>query len=382
MKKYDVIIIGGGPAGSVCGKLLADSGLNVALLDKAAFPRKKLCGGLLTKKAINFIKDIYSLSVEDLIEKELINYSSDSYSMFHKNDLFFAGEVETPFHLVDRTVFDNFLLLEARKAGVNIFEDTTVIGLSPRTGHVYTKDERVLQARHIIGADGANSIVRNHFPLEKNSWTKNLAGAVEIRVPKEDFPVCSDHPHLYIDVVDSGYGWVFPNKTEMVVGICGLQKKNKNFGSLFKEYLKMLGVEDVAAFQKKYPLKGHPLPYGNVVNRPVFGKTLLVGDAGGFVETLLGEGIFYAIATGKYSAEAIIEAEKSGSAVKGIYTERLKNTVLPEIRWSKALRFLLFNGLKFLGIKPIKKFTSLCARPLGQMVHGDRSYNLFRRKKW
>ncbi|XPV76136.1 MAG: geranylgeranyl reductase family protein [Desulfovibrio sp.] len=382
MEKFDVVVIGGGPSGAVAATLLAKKGLKVALLDKKTFPRKKICGGLLTQKAIAYLQEIYSVSPQELMESNIINFSSCDYSMFHKKDRFLQGTVASPFHLVDRTCFDNYLLEKAKEAGAQCFEGIKVLGLSPRTGHVYTEEGGIFHGSHIIGADGANSVVRQHFPLEKKDWTSNLAGAVEIRVPHSEFPFNPEHPELYIDVVESGYGWVFPNKTETVVGICGLQKKNKNFHELFRAYISMLGVEDVDGFLKKHPLKGHPLPYGNMVKQPVFGKTILVGDAGGFVETLLGEGIFYAIATGKYAAEAILQAGTAGKSVEQIYTERLKKTVIPEIQWSKKLRFVLFNTLKWIGIKPIARFNTVLSGPLGEMVHGSRSYRWFLKKKW
>jgi len=74
---YDVIIVGGGPAGTTAAYLLDKKGYEVLIIDKKKFPRNKLCGGLLTKKTLNILSDIYNFNVKDLKKDKVINYISD-----------------------------------------------------------------------------------------------------------------------------------------------------------------------------------------------------------------------------------------------------------------------------------------------------------------
>ena len=98
----------GGPAGSTAAYILASRGLRVLLLDKAAFPRPKLCGGLLTRKTIQLVERIFNTDTAFLQNRDIIHYLSRDYLVGNRNNKFIQGKLDYPFHFVNREKYDFF----------------------------------------------------------------------------------------------------------------------------------------------------------------------------------------------------------------------------------------------------------------------------------
>ena len=317
--------------------------------------------------------------MDSLTDAGAVNFTSNRYAIRTFSQTLDKGSLPFPFHFVDRTAFDALLLGHAAEAGAEIVQETRVTDCDPLQGVITCADGQTFQGRHIIGADGANSRVRASFPtLNRERIQRFMAPAIEIDIPKKDFPSPSDFPELYIGIMDAGYGWVFPNRDRMIVGICGLRQGKVNFSELFKSYLQRLGIREETISGRG----GHPLPYGNYLHDPVFGRTLLAGDAGGFVEPLFGEGIFYALCTGMYAGEAVAGGIRTGIDPGQEYSRRLHRWVMPEITASDRLRWALFRGMKWVGPRGLGWFTNAMRTPLAEMVHGMRSYAWLRKKHW
>lgn len=378
-KQYDVIICGGGPAGATAGLTLARQGNSVAVLDRARFPRKKLCGGLLTWKSVKLLETVFGENVESLTSAGVINHVSDHYSIRSYTNILAEGDLSYPFHFVDRTLFDDHLLTRAKEAGAELFQEANIVSCDPEQGRVTLTNGDVFEGAHIIGADGANSLVRGTFPdYDRERFKRFMAPAIEISLDPSDFPRPVIHPELIVGFLDAGYGWVFPNRDRVIVGICGLRRGKVNFSQLFKSYLEFLKIDLAAAPD----FHGHPLPYGNYLKNPVHGRTLLAGDAGGYVEPLFGEGIFFALCTGFYAGEAIAQGIAEKCAPGPIYTERLHRQIIPELKASDRLRWLLFTAMKYSGSRSLGLFVNAGSTPLAEMVHGIRSYSWLRKKRW
>jgi len=107
---YDVVIIGAGPAGSTAAYILAANGFKVLIVDKSAFPRDKLCGGLLTFKSIQLLEDIFSMPLDLLQSRRLITFQSSSYQVGNSTGASVKGRLNYPFHFVRRKDYDgNYL---------------------------------------------------------------------------------------------------------------------------------------------------------------------------------------------------------------------------------------------------------------------------------
>ena len=384
VKEFDVLVAGAGPAGSAAAAVLAGRGFTVGLLDRAAHPRPKLCGGLLTGKSMDALARIFGLGEADLIARGGQFHQTQDYIFAHQGNELLHGAAAEPFRFIDRPAFDALLASLAVARGAELLPGSEVASCDAAGGKLRLRDGGNLSAKFIIGADGANSVTRRALSVDRVAWKRNLAAAIEVELPvghgPGQFPreVCV--PELHVGSPSAGYGWVFPGPRGPKVGICGLRRGERDFGAIFLDYLRLLGVDR----PESVPLHGHPLPYGNALARPYGGRLLLAGDAGGFVEPLFGEGIFYALATGAHAATAVSRALAAGAGVNaGLeYQRLLAGSVRPELLWSNRLRWMLFAAMQHLGAAPIRGFVNIAPRALAEMVHGRRSFKLLSRKTW
>lgn len=376
--KFDVVIAGAGPSGSTAAYILAEKGYRVALLDKCSFPRKKLCGGLLTTKAVDLIERLYGYKPSDLFELDIVFRESADYSVNYRDRKIRDGVSPVPFRFVDRTVMDKVLLDRAVKAGARFYPGEEVVSCRPGEAEVKTLSRRIFRGEYLIAADGVNSVIRGAIPMDRVRWRRNLASTIEVAIDEDEFPRKIDAPEIYIGCLRAGYCWVFPGRNKVIVGVGGLNRWTDNFKPIFMDFLRSQGVENPESLK----LKGFPLPYGNFIKKPHYGKTFFVGDAAGLVEPLFGEGIFYALQTGRYVAEAIAENFSKGTNPVDNYCQRLEKYVLPELVYSNRLRWALFYAQRLLKHLSFKIFFKSLPGMLAEMVHGIRSYKFLLKKKW
>lgn len=342
--KYDIIIVGGGPAGSTAGYLLSNFGFKVLMIDKDNFPRRKLCGGLITYKTLELLNRIFGETESSLRKKHVLNFRSDHYEVLYKNKPMVQGSLDSPLYFVDRQIYDSSLLEKAREAGAKIIEGEKVRAINLSTSEVVTSTGKTFKAKFIVGADGVNSIVRRELFLKRrigiHKWQHDLATAFELFIDRNETRKVIDHPIIFFGFVNWGYSWIFPNKDKLLVGLGGLNRANKhNLLNLFRNFLSVLNL-DQGMISK---IAGHPVPYGNFLLNPVFKNVILVGDAAGFVDPITGEGIFYAQRSAELASWAIHKSIYCNGGLGMIYLQLLQRCIYPELSYSKKVRWRIFD---------------------------------------
>lgn len=375
--KYDVIVVGAGPAGSTAAYLLAKGGLQVLMLDKKEFPRPKLCGGLLTRKTVKLLEDIYKTPVEYLMANKVISEHSYHYGVNHRGKVIIQGKLEYPFHLVKRETYDSFWLSHARQAGVKFRAGEKVISLDPAKNQLKTAGGEQFSATAVMIADGAPS--RMHRLLVDDGVIKKekkpgLATAMEIVVPQDiarSFPAC---PAIYFGYIRWGYAWCFPRDKHRILGICGLNKKTGKFvKSRFQAFLQANQISpDIIR-----NARSHPLPYGNYLSTPGAGNILLLGDAAGLADPLLGEGIYYAHRSAQLAARSVIQSYRSSQRALGIYKRLLIEDIISELRFARAGRQVIFSLPQALSALLISYLLKAHPRICEEVIQGQRSFRWF-----
>jgi flavin-dependent dehydrogenase len=202
--KFDVIVVGAGPAGSSAAHSLATKGLKVILLDRAIFPREKLRGGLLSARSERIFTEIYQKSWTPTIEMV-----AHGVEFFDKEGCVNKVANYKPMYFTCRSKFDAYLLEMAEARGALVKQGAPVTAVNMETGTATLKSGQSLTADFLIGADGVNGrVVRHVFP--RADRRSQLAFGLEVEVAREDFPRSVLDPEIYFWVIRWGYGWIFP----------------------------------------------------------------------------------------------------------------------------------------------------------------------------
>lgn len=294
---FDVIVVGAGPSGTAAAYPLAQAGYRVLMLDKAASPRAKPCGGGLTIKAL----ELLPYSVGAVIERATCDLRMGvRTSAGQREELFSCAAHVCAFSV--RAEFDRFNFEKTVDQGVEF----TVAGELERIGQradgvTLSFDGKTLHARYLIGADGANSRTRRllnagqHF--QRGFAIEGLISYADIGAE----PV----PEFLFGVVRNGYGWLFPKRSHVNVGIYSCDSTVV----LGKQQLRDYAIDRVGT-DRIDDIVGFPLGFGGRHYACDSERIVLVGDAAGFCEPLLGEGIHNALKSGQAAAAAIIDSDR------------------------------------------------------------------------
>jgi geranylgeranyl reductase family protein len=374
--RHDIGVIGAGPAGATAAYCLARSGLDVCLVDKQSFPRPKLCAGLLTWKTIRLLGSVFGTSVNTLTRMGIVKQRCKDYRIYARGSELHRGSLDFPFYLVDRTRYDLLWLEKAIAAGAGVMTGIAATAVDPNAGRVQLSDGNQLHCRMIIGADGAWSKIRGTvFNASKDirRWRRQMAMTVEKHCPPQRGRPCVA---LHFGYVPWGYAWAFPSGDRQIVGMaCLHRKKDRSFTEGFRNFMASIDLSEEAM----PPWQGHPLPFGNFLKTPAKGRVLLVGDACGLADPLLGEGIYYAHRSGQIAAAAIRRSDLHHAAAASFYRRALGTGIIRELCWIKLYRNLLFAGGGRRKFRGLNLFLRLFPKRLEATIHGNIS---FRRLLW
>lgn len=325
-RSVDVIVVGGGPAGSTLAWDLAGRGIDVLVLERARFPREKVCGDYVEPRGLRILERMGCL---ERIEASgpLPIFRSATYVDW---ELRYAGEI--PFYgrrgdllphgyIVPRDELDDVMLAGAQQAGAAVHEETAATAVHASAEGVEVEARRGARTvryrgRLVAGADGANSVVgKPHgLPFDDPRHTavaQRAYATVEGDVGEADF--------FFEERLFPGYGWMFPlagGRVNLGVGI--LSETRRRLGiqvpELFFEFVEGLRRRHPRCARLELcapPIGGIVRTYG-AVGPNHFDGGVLVGDAGSFVDPMTGEGITPAMESARLAAPVLAGALEVG----------------------------------------------------------------------
>ncbi|MCK4591997.1 NAD(P)/FAD-dependent oxidoreductase [Candidatus Parcubacteria bacterium] len=328
--KYDVVIVGAGPAGLSYAEVLARNGKSVLVLEKNNKIGPKICAGGLTAK------------VEEENLMSLKNADNIFYSMeFHFSKTCRKLIKDKPIIVtIDRKKLGRMMMKKMLKRGAEVKIETEVKEISENSIII---NEQEIKYDYLVGADGSNSTVRKFLGVK----TKKMLITLQYVIPQKNQNF-KKLEYFFNSKILNNCLWIFPHKDYTIVGggYCSktVSKKPFNFKNTFEKWLKNHQIKTDGLKLESFPINFDYQGYQ-------FGNKFLIGDAGGFASGMTGEGIYFAMVSGKEVAKKIIDPQYDCPEISKIskikrrheyFFEKVNflNNILPNLGF-KIISFLL-----------------------------------------
>lgn len=393
-EKFDVLIVGAGPAGSFAAERLACAGVRVALFDGRPAGEPKACGGGVTSKALRAWPHLLEAVGREVAELEMYAPSGKS---LHLN-------LDEPFAIYSRRALDSFLRERAREAGAQVFASR--VSFRARTGKegnwtVRSRDGREWSAPVLVAADGANSPIAKKLAGALPPSEMEVAFGYRAPLPKEE-----SAPTVVAFLPGwAGYAWAFPRVDHISFGIATSQdafdhaaldallwdfmigyyrmredKRARLWSKRAKDAERNEAMrEELKRSAERYAARIPGLAVETWDKRRASGDGwALLGDAAGFADPVTGEGIYYALK----SAEIFAESYIAGKAEE--YEARWREDFGSELRRAAQMRRRFYGN--FWGAPFTERMIELARahrgiqKILGQLVAGEQGYTDLKRK--
>ncbi|HDM92732.1 MAG TPA: geranylgeranyl reductase family protein [Candidatus Korarchaeota archaeon] len=347
MPLFDVVIVGGGPAGSTAAEKLSEKGFKVLVVEKERHPRRKVCGGALSLRAVRKFR----IPLEKAVEvRNVFFWGPGEVRLTVPSD-------EPVGYLMRREDLDSILFRRASDAGAQVRECETVKSvLVDQSGVTVITTSGKYKGRAVIGADGFSSRVRDSLGLTPRDWYRGSAFCPVCYFPLPEGGERSADTEFYLGIFGEGYAWIFRHADHLNIGIGTFLRNYSSHPA--DDLLKFLrenydASKRIPRLPERSEIVGAYIPYDGAVPKTYANRALLVGDAAGFVSTLTGEGVYFAMLSAEIAADVLkraLEEDDLSEERLAEYQKRwLEEPELGEmLSYGKLLRDLLFKDQRLL----------------------------------
>ena len=360
MEHTDVCIVGAGPAGSVAAMFLAKKGIHCFLVDKAKFPREKICGDGISGWVVSILNELDPGIIRRFADTpmqlsawgiKIIAPNSKALCIPFKEKKPF-DETISPGFISKRIDFDNFLINEVKKhPEIKFIEELALENYERKDNRIILSDKKKnikISAKIVIFANGANSVFskdpggilkeKNHYAVGLRAYYKGITGI---------------HPQNYIELhffknFLPGYFWIFPLPNGIAnVGV-GLQLDKISKKKINLKTQMLNSIKNIPHLRERFKdaeliskIQAYGLPTGTKKRRISGENFMLVGDAAGLVDPASGEGIGNAMISAKFAAihaEKCLNENNFSKEFMQQYDRNLYNKIWKELHLSKKIR--------------------------------------------
>lgn len=364
LKKFDIAIIGGGPAGSSAAILLSKKGYSVSIIEKKSFPREVLCGEFISKEVVEFLK-------ENSLYEEFLRLNPNPITSFRfsdENGKDLCASLKFPAYGIKRSKLDNFLLSEARRNGAELFQPSEVREIIKQTDGYLLKiksgvqEELTLNSKIIIAAYGRQNILdkysgRNFYGKKSklNGIKFHIAKAHFNNFKSEEIQVYTGRDiYCGLNAVD-----------DKTITLCFLEKKNKiqyspkelllQLSRQNKKFNTLLNQDFFDSIDKLAVYGTGNIYFGkrDIVNEGIF----YIGDAAGVIAPLVGDGIGMAVQSAGLVSDILIRNKLVQGNSGAEYEKEWRNMFLRRISLAGFIqKSVLNNSFRLLSINMISLF--------------------------
>jgi flavin-dependent dehydrogenase len=275
-----------------------------------------------------------------------------------------------------RSTLDEFIARQAVETGAELKDQVTLKAVEDSPQRVLCETSAgFFTSDFLIGADGANSLVaRSQLEFLPPRCGVALEGEVSL-ASQESLADYSGRADFDFHVLPQGYGWVFPKADHLSVGVLTL---HAHFPSIKRYYNSYVEKKGLAAGTREARVRGHLIPLGPPTRMLNTRRLLLAGDAAGLADPLTGEGISYAVRSGRLAAETMLAALRNPGGSLAAYSQRVRKELLPEIKLARLAARCLYAAPESLYRRFARK--ELFAQRVLDVFEGKTTYRALMRK--